>query len=327
MAGSHANQHSTSPAIDQLTKVASLLLSSALAPGSQEVYKRAARKFADFCRSCLGKPSAFPSSLDSVILFASFLFSSSFAPATIQTYVFAVCYSNHLCSGVDLAKSFLLKKLFTGISRCSAPREIRAPITISLLHRLLAKLNSSPLSDYDKLLFSAMFLLAFYGFLRVGEFTLRSSSSPRSLILQASDIAFSTQNSQPVLCLSIRVFKGNTSATPFIIYISSVPSAWCPVLFMRRYLAMRGELPGPLFCFCNGSPVSRADFSLRLTQLLAAAGVSQANIKPHSFRIGAATAACAAGVPDATIQRLGRWKSDAFKRYIRMPSLSSIPLV
>eukprot|EP00741_Cyanophora_paradoxa_P002102 tig00000551_g2038.t1 len=38
---------------------------------------------------------------------------------------------------------------------------------------------------------------------------------------------------------------------------------------------------------------------------------------PHSFRIGAATAAFEAGLPDYAIQLLGRWRSDAFQLYIR----------
>lgn len=39
----------------------------------------------------------------------------------------------------------------------------------------------------------------------------------------------------------------------------------------------------------------------------------------HSFRIGAATTAAAAGVPAHTIKMMGRWSSEAYTLYIREP--------
>ena len=46
--------------------------------------------------------------------------------------------------------------------------------------------------------------------------------------------------------------------------------------------------------------------------------------KGHSFRIGAATYAAEQGVSDDKIRHLGEWKSDAFKKYIRITSLGSV---
>ena len=42
------------------------------------------------------------------------------------------------------------------------------------------------------------------------------------------------------------------------------------------------------------------------------------NISSHSFRIGAATTAAAAGYPRWLIQALGRWSSDCFRVYLRV---------
>ena len=43
----------------------------------------------------------------------------------------------------------------------------------------------------------------------------------------------------------------------------------------------------------------------------------------HSFRIGAASRAAEHRLTDTQIRLLGRWKSNAFTKYIRVPSLSS----
>lgn len=49
-----------------------------------------------------------------------------------------------------------------------------------------------------------------------------------------------------------------------------------------------------------------------------AAGMDPSGYSGHCFRIGASTTAAANGVGDATIQILGRWSSDSYKKYIRV---------
>ena len=52
---------------------------------------------------------------------------------------------------------------------------------------------------------------------------------------------------------------------------------------------------------------------------LGKAGLNPAEYAGHSFRIGAATVAHLNGLDDSTIMTLGRWKSEAYLRYIRIP--------
>ena len=85
---------------------------------------------------------------------------------------------------------------------------------------------------------------------------------------------------------------------------------------MLAYLNRRGKQPGPLFITEEGTGWTGAMFRAGL----------MGDLKPdkhryntHSQQIWAATPASLAKPPDAHIQILGLGKSNAFKRYIRLP--------
>ena len=90
------------------------------------------------------------------------------------------------------------------------------------------------------------------------------------------------------------------------------------------YLVVRGIENGPLFIDSEGVPVLRTVFSKLLGTSLKICNLDPNRYKGHSFRIGAATYAAQQGLSDSKIRLLGRWKSDAFKKYIRTHSLPSV---
>lgn len=92
----------------------------------------------------------------------------------------------------------------------------------------------------------------------------------------------------------------------------------CPVTTLLSYLAVRGNRPGPLFMHANGKPLTKAQFVAGVRSALTEAKLPATSYAGHSFRIGAATTAAAAGVEDSVIKTLGRWKSSAYLLYIRM---------
>ena len=59
-----------------------------------------------------------------------------------------------------------------------------------------------------------------------------------------------------------------------------------------------------------------------LSTALKFCGLDPTRYKGHSFRIGAATHAADKGMSDAQIRTMGRWKSNAFLKYIRLQSMS-----
>ena len=94
----------------------------------------------------------------------------------------------------------------------------------------------------------------------------------------------------------------------------------CPDAITKAYMAQRGVDPGPFFCTPGALPVTSHQFNLYLKRSLIWCGLDHLNIKPHSFRIGAATWAASCGYTDYQIQMMGRWHSYAFKKYIRISS-------
>ena len=93
----------------------------------------------------------------------------------------------------------------------------------------------------------------------------------------------------------------------------------CPVNALLQYIGVRSSTAGPLFIFHNGQFLTRPLLVSHLQRALQQAGLEHKYFNGHSFRIGAATTAAQCGIEDSLIQTLGRWKSDAYKIYIKIP--------
>ena len=102
-------------------------------------------------------------------------------------------------------------------------------------------------------------------------------------------------------------------------YIGATDSTVCPIQAVLSYLKQRSTKPGPLFITGEGKGWTRTMFSSKLKCILHKLKFSQHSYNTHSFQIRAATSASLAQLPDAHIQKLGRWKGCAFKGYIRPP--------
>ena len=69
--------------------------------------------------------------------------------------------------------------------------------------------------------------------------------------------------------------------------------------------------------------ILKNQFNTELQRCLQYCGLDISRYKNHSFRIGGACHAADKGFSDAQIRALGRWKSDAFKVYLRSESINA----
>jgi len=122
-----------------------------------------------------------------------------------------------------------------------------------------------------------------------------------------------------MLYIKIKASKTDPFRTGSIIRLAAIINHdLCPVKAMQRYLVYRSRSPGPLFTFSDGRYLTRNFLVAFLRMVLPNVN----NINSHSFRIGGASAAMAAGASDALIRIMGRWSSDCYNRYIRIGDTS-----
>ena len=162
------------------------------------------------------------------------------------------------------------------------------------------------------MLWSAM-LCAFFGFLRISEFTAaRAKSFCKNDTLCITDVTSINNNNYAI---QIKTSKTDPFRVGVQVRISANQSVLCPVQALRKHLSNCPQYSRPLFVFNNGHYLTRQSFSKVLQELLP----EHNNLSTHSFRIGAATTAAAMGLPRWLIKSLGRWNSDCFRQYIRIP--------
>ena len=98
----------------------------------------------------------------------------------------------------------------------------------------------------------------------------------------------------------------------------------CPVRAATQYLCSSPPHHTHFLSHFDGTPLTRFQFSAILRRSLGFIGLHDSRYTSHSFRIGVTTSAAMAGIPQHEIQRMGRWQSGVFRRYIRInPDLAN----
>ncbi len=216
-----------------------------------------------------------------------------------------------------------LEYVFKGIKKAQArqasPQRPRLLITPTILRGLFCQWSSKE-NVFDAKMLWAAACMVFFGFLRAGEFTAPSDSNvDLAVCLTFSDVAIDSHTAPTLVRVHLKQSKTDPFRKGVDVFIGRTGKDLCPVAAILAFLAARGNASGPLFTFRDGKLLTRQRLVSHLRRALDGMGVDQSKYCGHSFRIGAATAAAAAGMEDYTIQTLGRWQSQAFLRYVMTP--------
>ena len=304
--------------VEQIIGRIRIMMKSILATSTLTVYKRAWALFKhsmEFLSLNHISMESFPIQVNHVLFYLGFMQYKGFAPATLTTYVSAISYIHKILEVQDPTSSFLVQKLLASCNKLNPRSDSRLPITFLILHRLMEAIKHTSLSIYHMSLIRTMYIMGFFGLLRIGEMTIGQN---KRVVIYKQQVEIN----DGYVKLKISHFKHNKSLKPVeLILPAQVDKSICPVENLRKYLILRGNHSGPLFCFKDGTPVSRQFFTNQLKINISFCGLNPHLYQSHSLRIGGASYYAELGMSDSQIRLIGRWNSDAFKRYIRCQKL------
>ena len=278
-------------------------MTEAIATNTRTQYRRHWLQFRDFCKE-LACPRKQEKAIKTLELWVAALSKQGVSYGSILTKLAAVRYHWRRSKKDATLSSHRLELMLNGLKKRKKTTRGKNPITTSHLTRLHKATRS--LEKPMALTLRAMTALAFFGFLRPSELCISKSNHH----LRRKDVRVSRNNKYCMV--KFRLFKHSIS--PQMIRVDEQTQGPVkPVRTIKRYLdkSKAASCHQPLF------DVTTTEFRNQLDKLCQSAGI-KSTITPHCFRIGGATWASKQGWPDARIQQHGRWRSGAYRAYIKL---------
>lgn len=257
------------------------LLEAAISKNTASTYQKGINSFETFCTKH-NFIFCWPPPLDHIINYIAYLHANKVSYSTTRCYLSGISYKLQLEGQIDNTKTFIVKKMLEGFHRLNPAKDVRSPISLSCLNKLVSILPTVCTSLYEAVMFSAAFHLAFFALLRISEFTFTSNNAPALLF---HDVTINETH----IGLYIKGSKTDqyNRGTKLQIEINSQTQS----LFkhVREFLAVRPQIQGLFFCHFNHKPLTKYQFTSVLHKSVKFIGLDTTTFKSHSFRIGGAT--------------------------------------
>ena len=287
------------------------------APKTRTGYATAVRRYLTFASQHLIDP--LPLSEEKIACFIAFLDVQALSHRTVKTYL-AGLRAWVIAMGLPEPNFWSPKihLMIKSMHKARPPPPQPLPITFPLLTSMVNSLSNSQ----DHLMLAAAMTLQFFACLRASE--LCSDGNPGSPPLRSS-VHFPPNKTPPIMVYTVS--KSKTNPHGFQVHLGCSGHQVCAVCIIHLLISSRPVSPtSPLFKFSSGAPLTYQLYNTAIKQIALGAGIDPSRVSSHSFRAGAATQAASAGLESHNIQRLGRWRSDAYTTYMR-PSPESYALL
>ena len=317
-------------------------LQASVSVGTWSGYTTACRNL-ERCSSALGVAMGLPLSETQVMLYAGYLlWIRKVKPETVEGYLSGLRMA-HWAKGwrPPTLRTPLLNQLLSGaknirqLSGAEEGKPYRKAMTIPLMLLMRLRIAESGWSLHKKTMVWAIAVAAFFGSFRIGELL------PK--FVRHFDSLF-TLLGKNVVFLKLPMEKG-TWASVVRVHVKSpkvnrvgrgddievfemTDTRFCPIKALLKYVDSMeaGDLvdPGlPFFRKETGANYTKDNFNSDLKELLKHdLDYAVEGIWAHSFRAGISSHMARWGFGEDDIKGWGRWSSDAYKRYIKLPTLA-----
>ena len=200
----------------------------------------------------------------------------------------------------------------------SKQRNYRLALNLEALKIVSVVIRRKDWSRQDKNILWALFLVAYWGSVRIGDITSGKVNAITAKCLLWKDVRIVNGNKLSIHILSPKSSAGNQGE---IISIGRNPDrAFCPVNFMETIMPQNGPPSGPVFMFTSGKLITITMVNTVLREVSKEIGIPEgAGFSAHSLRAAQPTmmARHSDMFSQAEIRASGRWRSDASDRYVR----------
>ncbi len=178
--------------LHDLLSSASKYMRLGLAKSTIKAYDSAWYFYSTFCASLLLKP--LPVNISVICAFIVHLFESRHLHVANIKASLAGIQFHMRCrdpASPSLLRNPSIQLLLNGLKKARPQGcDKRLPLTISMVHKLVSKLGQGCFSPYIDTMLEAVLLMAFFGFLRCGEYTTRTLFFNPQHDLTLSDLTF-----------------------------------------------------------------------------------------------------------------------------------------
>ena len=247
-----------------------------------------------------------------ILAFLASLMRQHFSHSHVTKVLAGISFYFRLLGLKPCSDYFSVRQALKGYRRGNCSKDERRPISLDILSGLCRATSAVCFSDYEALLFRTAFALAYFGAFRISELIPANKKGVSGIRLE--HVVLDRERVHIWLSCS-KTDQGGRGRWVELKVQDGL--ATCPVALVKQFLGVRPPGGGNFLTHLDLLPLTKYQFDAVLKRSLGIMGLAAYKFSSHSFRIGAASEAARAGVPEGDIKALGRWKSNCYQVYVR----------